>query len=88
MFQTIWIDIKYCFRGNLDIALNVAEKNLRDKQIKTVRFENIFFFIFRLETQKAAGHFVHVGKINMNENFFFIKNVLADVTLEMSLLYK
>lgn len=36
----------------------------------------------------AAGHFVHVGKINMNENFFFIKNVLADVTLEMSLLYK
>ena len=88
MFQTIWIDIKYCFRGNLDIALNVAEKNLRDKQIKTVRFENIFFFIFRLETQKAAGHFVHVGKINMNENIFFIKNVLADVTLEMSLLYK
>ena len=46
MFQTIWIDIKYCFRGNLDIALNVAEKNLRDKQIKTVRFENIFFLYF------------------------------------------
>ena len=87
MFQTIWIDIKYCFRGNLDIALNVAEKNLRDKQITTVRFVNSFF-TFRLETQKAAEHFVHVGKINMNENFFFIKNVLAAVTLEMSLFYK
>ena len=46
MIQTIWIDIKYCFRGNLDIALNVAEKNLRDQQIKTVRFENIFFLYF------------------------------------------